>query len=140
VQGGFATLAKRRAEALQEERTRRALVWLEGAEAPRPTAPRGPGMPGQRLPLDVDDLKLPGATGITDPAKNQFNIDEFLKDIGNLGKDAGTSTERYPIGDAAKTGDGASTGESKEAKGNEKPAETPKDAGETPKGTPEKAK
>jgi hypothetical protein len=139
VQGSFAALAKQRAAALAEEKTKATLDWLAKAEATRAPAPRGPGIPGQRPPLDVDDIALPGATGATDPTKTDINIDELFKDIGALGKDADkdkSSSDRYPAGDAAKEGEGTNKSSEKAAPGDEKA--TPGDAKpankETPKG------
>jgi len=107
VEGGFAPLAKLRAEALAEEKTRKTLDWLATAEVPRSAARSGGGTPGGRTLLDVEDFALPDATGGTDPTK--LDIDEMFKGIDlQLGTGAGESTDRYGTGEPT-TGDGETT-------------------------------
>ncbi|MEX2316470.1 MAG: tetratricopeptide repeat protein [Pirellulales bacterium] len=132
VQGSFATIAQQRAEALAEEKTKETLNWLAHAVAPQVAAPRGPGIPGMRPPLDVQDITLPGAAGAADPTKTEINIDELFKGLGELGKDAAQSTERYPTGEP-KPGDAAAKSDEKATPGQEKPA-----SGETPRGSGDK--
>jgi predicted negative regulator of RcsB-dependent stress response len=122
VTGSFSLLAKQRADALAEEKTRSALAWLEKAESPRMVPPPGPGVPGMRPGLDVDDINLPGAAAGTDPTKSEMSIDELFKGLNEMGIGSGTPSNRYGPGETPATG-GTPAGEKKDAPADDKAKE-----------------
>ena len=105
VDGDFKPLAEHRAEELAKTKVKETYEWLATAEAPRRTAPAGPGTPGQRPEFSAGDLDLPGGTGATPGA--EATMDDLFKGLGMPALPA-QSEDRYGTGDqAAGTDDAA---------------------------------
>jgi hypothetical protein len=84
VTGAYADYAQRQAERLEKPEAQEAYAWLSTAEVPRPQAPVGPGVPGQRPDFTPGDMPLPGTTipeaGKTEDTKAAADLlDEILK-------------------------------------------------------------
>jgi hypothetical protein len=108
VQGGFAALAKQRAELLAKQETKDTYAWLATAEVPRPRVPSGPGTPGQRPAFSAGDLDLP-ASGT--PETTATPVEDLFKAFGVPEEPA----DRYGEGGGAATPSGTATGDAKAA-------------------------
>jgi hypothetical protein len=109
VQGGFADLAKQRADKVAEQKNKGVYEWLASAQAPRHAAPAGAGTPGQRPDFTPGELEVPSADmpsadkGIppeSPAATSEDLLKGFLPDAGKetkdryqTGRDAGPKDE-----------------------------------------------
>jgi predicted negative regulator of RcsB-dependent stress response len=91
VRGGFADIAKLRAEKLADQKSRDVYEWLASAQAPRRASPAGSGAPGQRPDFNVGDLDMPsvgkGLPAETPGATNEDLLKGFLPEDGKEPKD-----------------------------------------------------
>lgn len=117
VKGGFAELAEERIKELDEASSKDTYAWLATAQAPRRTAPRGPGTPGQRPDFAPGELEMPAAGSTPAESAAAVSVDNLFKGIGETsGKDDPNATDRYNTDDAAagksdaKSGDAAADG------------------------------
>lgn len=121
VQGGYAEFAKLQAERLAKPETKEAYAWLATANPPRPTAPTGPGTPGQRPDFSAGDFPLPGATpdastpNTGSPAGTSSqgeSFDDIIRRL-NLNHPAADAADRYDAGaEPATTSDEPATSDS----------------------------
>ena len=91
VRGGFADLAKQRADKITEQKNKDVYEWLASAEAPRHAAPAGTGTPGQRPEFSAGELEMPstekGLPAEAPAASNEELLKGFLPEEGKDTKD-----------------------------------------------------
>jgi hypothetical protein len=118
VEGSFAELSKKRAEALADAKVRKTLDWLAVAKLTRSAGATSPS-----AGLGTDSLLFPGATGGVDPAKLDINIDELFKGIDlKLDAATGETSDRYGPGAEAAGGAIPAMPADRPATGDEQPA------------------
>jgi hypothetical protein len=141
VRSTYDALAKRRADELAKEKTKKTLEWLALAEAPRVAGPLGAGTPGQRPAFDVEDFALPAATGATPSAPaGGTSVEDFLKGFDQLGIGTGETTpDRYNLGEAPTDQKAAEGDKSKSDAGTPAPVDSKAPAGGQPPAQPGKS-
>jgi hypothetical protein len=109
VSGGFADLAKARAESLALPKTVEACTWLATAQPPRRAAPTGPGTPGRGPAFSAGDVPLPGETspGAEGAADGGPSLDSLLQglDLEDLTGEAAEKSDRYDASTTSPTTD-----------------------------------
>ncbi|HEY4232289.1 MAG TPA: hypothetical protein VGM76_02590 [Lacipirellulaceae bacterium] len=99
VRGGFADLAKQRAEKLADPKSKDVFEWLASAQAPRRAAPAGSGTPGQRPEFSAGELDMPSADKGLPAESTGATGDDLLK--GFLPEDGKEPKDRYQSGSDA---------------------------------------
>jgi hypothetical protein len=99
VRGGFADLAKQRAEKLADAKSKDVFEWLASAQAPRRSAPAGAGTPGQRPDFSAGDLDMPSADKQIPAESIGTTSEDLLK--GFLPEDGKEPKDRYQTGGEA---------------------------------------
>jgi hypothetical protein len=97
VHGGFATLAKERAEKIADQKSKEIYDWLASAQAPRPAAPAGSGTPGQRPDFSAGELEMPSADKGLPAEPSTATGEDLLK--GFLPDEGKETKDRYQTGD-----------------------------------------
>jgi hypothetical protein len=111
ITGGYADLAKARAESLSTDRAADAIKWLQTAQVPRPVMPTGPGTPGRSPAFSAGDVPLPGGAAPSGEAQKggvgeNASLDALLQGL-DLDSPPGTATDRYEATDEAPATDTA---------------------------------
>jgi hypothetical protein len=117
VTGAYAKYAKEQVDRLAKPDAKETYAWLQTAQPPKPVAPMGPGVPGQKPEFSPGDISLPtgapAGTGEPIDAKSATDaFDSLLKEMQKESKDGEKTDERYktePPLEGKGTGDAATS-------------------------------
>jgi hypothetical protein len=118
VTGAYAKYAKDQIERLAKPDAKETYAWLQTAQPPKPVAPLGPGVPGQRPEFSPGEIALPtGAQTSTGEPTDQKSaseaFDQLLKEMQKESKDGEKADDRYkteqPPAEGKANGDAATS-------------------------------